>query len=101
MFHYLHILLGLFIDKVLRNFHSNHAAKPLQGHALRAANIPKRQPVKSFSRGMYGSALRSKRFQAVLFAAKQKRNSRASTEEPAFLPVMYSQASNHSRSVKR
>ncbi|MBS5878981.1 MAG: hypothetical protein KIC63_02435 [Clostridium sp.] len=96
-----YILLGLFIDKVLRNFHSNHAAKPLQGHALRAANIPKRQPVKSFSRGMYGSALRSKRFQAVLFAAKQKRNSRASTEEPAFLPVMYSQASNHSRSVKR
>lgn len=66
-----------------------------------AVNIPKRQPVKSFSRGMYGSALRSKRFQAVLFAAKQKRNSRASTEEPAFLPVMYSQASNHSRSVKR
>ena len=48
-----------------------------------AVNIPKRQPVKSFSRGMYGSALRSKRFQAVLFAAKQKRNSRASTEEPA------------------
>ena len=83
------------------NFVSNHAAKPLQGHALHAANIPKQQPVKSFSRGMYSSALRSKRFQAVLFAAKQKRNSRASTEEPAFLPVMYSQASNHSRSVKR
>ena len=97
----IYILLGLFIDKVLRSFHSNHAAKPLQGHALHAANIPKQQPVKSFSRGMYSSALRSKRFQAVLFAAKQKRNSRASTEEPAFLPVMYSQASNHSRSVKR
>lgn len=71
-----YILLGLFIDKVLRNFHSNHAAKPLQGHALRAANIPKRQPVKSFSRGMYGSALRSKRFQAVLLPQNKKKFSR-------------------------